>query len=134
MEARMAGLLADAAARAERYLDGLAARPVAPTSLALGNLKEFARPLQDQPIDPLRIIQELDEFGSPATVASAGGRFFRFVIGGSLPAALAANVLAGAWDQNTGLEIASPVNAALEKVCRGWLTSSSGSEKRRSVS
>jgi glutamate/tyrosine decarboxylase-like PLP-dependent enzyme len=54
-------------------------------------------------------------------VASAGGRFFGFVIGGCLPAALAANILAAAWDQNAVLEITSPVAAALEKVCRNWL-------------
>ncbi|HEX5131051.1 MAG TPA: pyridoxal-dependent decarboxylase, partial [Candidatus Krumholzibacteria bacterium] len=64
---------------------------------------------------------ELDRIGSPATIANAGGRYFGFVIGGSLPAAVAANVLAAGWDQNAGLEVASPVGTALEKVCRAWL-------------
>jgi glutamate/tyrosine decarboxylase-like PLP-dependent enzyme len=63
----------------------------------------------------------LDEIGSPATVATAGGRFFGFVVGASLPAALAANWLAGAWDQNTGLAVLSPINAKLEQVAMGWL-------------
>ena len=77
----MAGVLAEAAARAgRRYLDGLTARPVAPTSAALGNLVHFAQPLQDHPLDATRVLDELDDIGSPATVATAGGRFFGFVL------------------------------------------------------
>jgi glutamate/tyrosine decarboxylase-like PLP-dependent enzyme len=68
------------------------------------------------------VLEELDTIGSPATVANAGGRYFGFVIGGSLPAALAANILAAAWDQNAVLEVTSPLGAALEKVCRFWIT------------
>jgi glutamate/tyrosine decarboxylase-like PLP-dependent enzyme len=79
--------------------------------------------LQDEPLHPLAVIQELDEIGSPATVATAGGRFFGFVIGGSLPAALGANLLAGAWDQNAGLQISSPIASSLEEICRKWLVS-----------
>jgi glutamate/tyrosine decarboxylase-like PLP-dependent enzyme len=119
----MAGVLADAAARAWRYLDGLDARSVAPTSGSLIHLAKFAHPIQDDPIDPAEVIRELDEFGSPTTVGSAGGRYFGFVIGGSLPAALAANILAAAWDQNAVLEVSSPIAAELEKVSRGWLVS-----------
>jgi glutamate/tyrosine decarboxylase-like PLP-dependent enzyme len=119
----MAGVLADAAARAGRYLDGLDARSVAPTSVGLSNLGKFTQPLQDHPIDPSQVIRELDDIGSQATVATAGGRFFGFVIGGSLPAALGANILAAAWDQNAVLEASSPIAAELEKVSRGWLVS-----------
>jgi glutamate/tyrosine decarboxylase-like PLP-dependent enzyme len=115
-------LLTDAAARAGRYLEGVDARPVAPTQDALARLAELDVPLQDEPLDPAAVLAELDEIGSPATVASAGPRFYGFVIGGSLPAALAANVLAGAWDQNAGLRVASPVAAALEDVSAGWVT------------
>ncbi len=117
----MQSLLNDAAGRAARYLEGLQARKVAPLSSDLEALEGFFHPLQEDPIGPTQVLEELDRLGSPATVATAGGRFFGFVIGGSLPAALAANVLAGAWDQNAWGEVASPVGAALEKVCRDWL-------------
>ena len=122
MEVEVERLLMDAATRAARYLDEVQTRRVAPSAPSVEGLDGFFRPLQEQPMDAAAVLEELDAVGSPATIASAGGRFFGFVIGGSLPAALAANVLAGAWDQNAGLEAASPVAIALEKVCRGWLT------------
>src|SRR5574341_1979749 len=114
-------LLRDAAQRAARYLAGLDERPVAPTQEAVRGLSELDAPLPDGPGDPAEVLAELDEIGSPATVASAGPRFFGFVIGGSLPAALAANWLAAAWDQNAGLIAASPVAARLEEVALRWL-------------
>jgi glutamate/tyrosine decarboxylase-like PLP-dependent enzyme len=89
--------------------------------------------LQDEPLDPANVLAELDTLGSPATVASTGGRYFGFVTGGALPATLAANMLAGAWDQNAGLELGSPVNAHLEKVCRGWLLSLLGLPEQMEV-
>jgi glutamate/tyrosine decarboxylase-like PLP-dependent enzyme len=117
----MKELLNDAARRATRYLNSLEARRVSPAPEALAALEAFSGSLQDQPLNPRQVLAELDQYGSPATVASAGGRYFGFVIGGSLPAALAANLLAAAWDQNAGLEIASPVGAKLEQISREWL-------------
>jgi glutamate/tyrosine decarboxylase-like PLP-dependent enzyme len=63
----------------------------------------------------------LDEIGSPATMAMAGPRFFGFVIGGALPATVAANWLATAWDQNTGLYGPTPTTSQLEQIALDWL-------------
>jgi glutamate/tyrosine decarboxylase-like PLP-dependent enzyme len=117
----MERLLRDAANRAARYLETLPEGRVSPSPSALERLRELTIPLQEGPLDAAAVLEELDSIGSPAAVASAGGRYFGFVTGGSLPAALAANLLAAAWDQNAVLEVSSPVAAALEKVCRNWV-------------
>ena len=116
-------LLKDVASRATRYLDGVTQRRVFPSPAALRDLQGFMVELQDESIDPAKVLAELDALGSPATVASTGGRYFGFVTGGALPATLAANMLAAAWDQNAGLELNSPLASHLERVCRDWLVS-----------
>ncbi|MGH7957470.1 MAG: pyridoxal phosphate-dependent decarboxylase family protein, partial [Opitutaceae bacterium] len=70
---------------------------------------------------PAETLRLLDDLGSPATTAMAGPRFFGFVIGATLPVTLAANWLAGAWDQNTGLFRPTPGTAFLEQVSLRWL-------------
>ncbi|HUW14723.1 MAG TPA: aminotransferase class V-fold PLP-dependent enzyme [Anaerolineae bacterium] len=100
----------------------MSTRRVSPSSEALKRLELLDVPLQDEPMDPAAVLAELDEIGSPTTVATTGGRYFGFVVGGSLPAATAANMLAGVWDQNAG-RILSPVAASLEDVCIRWLIS-----------
>jgi glutamate/tyrosine decarboxylase-like PLP-dependent enzyme len=117
----MKELLADVSNRALRYLDGLDSRPVAPRVEDVERLTVLDGPLPEEPTDPGVVLQLLDEIGSPATVASAGGRYFGFVTGGTLPAALAANLLAGVWDQNAAYRSQSPAAAAFEDVCIGWL-------------
>src|SRR3954464_8574256 len=99
----MKELLADACSRATRYLDGLETRAVAPSATAVAALRAFDEPLPANPGSDADTLRMLDEIGSPATTAMAGPRFFGFVIGGSLPVTVAANWLAGAWDQNVGL-------------------------------
>jgi glutamate/tyrosine decarboxylase-like PLP-dependent enzyme len=117
----MSDLLDDAARRAKRYLASLGARPVAPARAALEALSAFDRPLPRKSSAAGEVLAELDELGSPATMASAGGRFFGFVIGGSLPVTVAASWLAAAWDQNAGLVVSSPINAALEEAALAWV-------------
>jgi glutamate/tyrosine decarboxylase-like PLP-dependent enzyme len=109
-------LLENASQRAIRYLEGLGERKVAPTSESVSGLARLGIDLPDNPKNPEEVIAELDGVVSPATMAMAGPRFFGFVIGGSLPAALAANWLAGAWDQNSGLYEVTPGTARLEEL------------------
>jgi glutamate/tyrosine decarboxylase-like PLP-dependent enzyme len=114
-------LLMDAARRAARYLDDLPDRPVAPSSETIREVEKLGGSMPEDPCDPLEVIRLLDEIGSPATTASAGPRFFGFVIGGSLPVTMAANWLAAAWDQNGGVRAASPMTAELEDIVLDWL-------------
>ena len=117
----MTNLLRTTAERAARYLAGLKDRGVAPTPEALANLGRLDEPLPEHPSDASAVIALLDEVGSPATMASAGGRFFGFVVGGTLPVTVAATSLAAAWDQNAGIVALSPIAARLEDVAMRWL-------------
>ena len=117
----MRTLLEDAARRAIAYVETLPSRDVAPSPAAVAGLRRLEEPLPDRPSDPHEALALLDEVCSPATMAMAGPRFFGFVIGGALPATVAASWLATAWDQNTGLEPVTPATAALGRVALGWL-------------
>lgn len=119
-------LLEDVTSRAVKYLDGLESRKVTPSSEAIARLSQLDRPLPEEPAPAEEVIRELDDLVSPATTGMAGSRYFGFVIGGSLPAALAANWLAGAWDQNTGLYQSTPGTSRIEQVALRWLLEALG--------
>ncbi len=113
-------LLEDAARRARRYLVALPERRVSPAPEDVDALTRFNEPLPDESSDAHQTLALLDELGGPGTVASMGGRYFGFVTGAALPAALAAHWLASAWDQNTALEVMSPAASAIENVALSW--------------
>ncbi|HYM66845.1 MAG TPA: aminotransferase class V-fold PLP-dependent enzyme [Patescibacteria group bacterium] len=115
------GLIRSAADRATRYLRDLPGRRVSPGEADVAQLAELGGVLPDEPVSDVETLELLDRVGSPATVASAGPRYFGFVTGGTLPVTVAANVLAAAWDQNAFGPVASPVGAELERVALEWL-------------
>ena len=117
----MRDLLESATTRAVRYLEGLDDRSVAPLPEALEAIHRLDEPLPEETTDPEQTIQMLDEIGSPASMAMAGPRFYGFVTGGSLPVSLAANWLAGAWDQNCVFYGITPAAAEIEAVALKWL-------------
>jgi len=114
-------LLEQTLAHAQRFLDSLPTRPVGATASLEEVRQAFDHPLPDNGIGSSRAIEELATRADPGLVASAGPRFFGFVIGGSHPAALAADWLTSTWDQNTGLYVISPTAAVLEEVAAKWL-------------
>ncbi|MEN6533447.1 MAG: pyridoxal-dependent decarboxylase [Bryobacteraceae bacterium] len=117
----MVDLLHHAAVRAIQYLQTIRERRVGPSEEAANRLAELDGPFPENPCSPEDVIEILDRAGSPATMGTAGGRFFGFVHGGSLPAPLAANWLAAAWDQNAALYATSPTAARLEEIALRWL-------------
>ncbi len=115
-------LLADAARRGANYLESLDRRPVFPQEADVDRLRGvLAGEMPDAPAKDAEVLAFLDEYGTPATVASAGGRYFGFVTGGSLPATLAAHVLASAWDQNSFSYVSSPAAWLFGETSLRWL-------------
>src|SRR3712207_6607491 len=114
-------LLDETASYATEFLDGLAERRVAPTATAEELRKQLGGPLPDKPHESRQVIADLIKGAEPGIMATPSGRFFGFVIGGSLSAALAADWLASTWDQNAGLYAAAPAASVIEEVCGAWL-------------
>jgi glutamate/tyrosine decarboxylase-like PLP-dependent enzyme len=103
------------------FLNGLDDRPVAARTDVDQVAEALGGPLQEQSLDPLEVVEELVAAAEPGLVAMPSGRFFGWVIGGVLPAALGADWLTSAWDQNAGLLVSSPAAAGAERVATGWL-------------
>jgi len=114
-------LLAEAGLRARSYLSTIWDRPVAPPAAALAGLGRLDFPLPPEGVDPAAVLRMIDEAGSPATMASAGPRYFGFVTGGALPVAVAVSWLLAAWDQNIGLSVMSPAGARLDDLALRWV-------------
>ena len=105
----------------KKYIARAAERNVAPTKEALKDLSNFDESLPGKTTPASEVIEMLDKYGSPATVTSTGGRFFGFVIGSVFPSAMAANMLAAAWDQNSGIRASSPIGIKLDEIALDWL-------------
>ena len=114
-------LLHEVANRATAYLAGLKTRTIAPAPESLERLGDLDGPLPENSTPPEEVLELADRYGSPATVACTGGRYFGFVVGGSVPAALAVNWLAGVWDQNAMCNASSPVSGRIEEIALRWL-------------
>jgi glutamate/tyrosine decarboxylase-like PLP-dependent enzyme len=103
------------------YADAVRGRNVFPTPDAVADLEKFMEALPESTGNAADVIEQLHRYGSPASVAQTGGRYYGFVNGGVIPASLAARWLSDFWDQNTALFVMSPIAAKLEDVCESWL-------------
>jgi hypothetical protein len=101
--AGMKNLLEQGKSYAYDYVDNVQNRTVFPTEDTINRLEVFHEPLPEESCNPSEILRLLHEYGSPATVAQTGGRYFGFVNGGVLPTAVAAKWLTDVWDQNSAL-------------------------------
>lgn len=106
---------------ARAYLDTLPTLPVWPRKSYEEMVERATQPLQDESIAAEKVVDELAHWVEPGLSATASGRFYGFVIGGVVPAALGADWLTSVWDQNTGLLSITPAASAAETVASGWL-------------
>jgi glutamate/tyrosine decarboxylase-like PLP-dependent enzyme len=114
-------LLRRTAEIAAAYVDSLDERPVYPQVEPEELREALGGPLPEEPLAAGKVVEELAAAAEPGLVAMGSGRYFGFVIGGALPAALAADVLTSAWDQNAGLYVGGPSASVVEEVAREWL-------------
>jgi glutamate/tyrosine decarboxylase-like PLP-dependent enzyme len=118
---RFAGPLGVALRHALEHVEGLRERPVDATATLEELRRRIDVPLTEGGLPAEQVIEELVRAAEGGIVGSAGPRFFGFVIGGSLPAALAADWMTSAWDQNAGLSVIGPAAALVEEVAGAWL-------------
>jgi glutamate/tyrosine decarboxylase-like PLP-dependent enzyme len=114
-------LLRRTAEIAANFVESLDERPVWPPAGVDALTDALGGELPEGPSDPLAVIEELARAADPGVVASPGGRYFGFVVGGSLPAALAADWLASTWDQNLGLLALGPSALVMENTAGRWI-------------
>ena len=117
----LSDLFQRAAGAAAEFRSSLATRPVAPPVDRAGLAAAFGGPLPAEPTAPDDVLEQLVRAAGPGLMASAGPRFFGFVVGGALPAATAADMLAAGWDQNAFNAVLSPAAAAAEEAAGDWL-------------
>ena len=120
-EQQLKTLFNQAQSHAFEYSDNALERNVFPSAQALTDLAQFDEPLPANSADAESILKQLHRYGSPASVAQTGGRYFGFVNGGILPVTLATKWLTDFWDQNTALHAMSPITSKLEDICEQWL-------------
>src|SRR3954470_12401950 len=106
---------------AKHYIEELPDYPVFPSPTAIQYLEKLDTPLQEESLEADAVLALLEYVGSPATVKSTGGRYYGFVTGGCLPAALSAKLMATVWDQNAAMTVMSPVASKLEMIAGRWL-------------
>lgn len=126
LKSHPADLLHLAAEKAIHYVENAGARRVGPSSSDFNALAGFHEPFPSSPSDPADTLRQLDDLGSPATTAMTGGRYFGFVNGGIVPAALAASWLGAAWNQNASFRVMSPVAVELEDIVLQWICEALG--------
>ena len=132
-DAERAAAMRRAAALAEDHLRHRGERPVWPRVTFDDMVAALGGELPEGPSDPTQVVEELAKAAEPGITAMSSGRFFGFVIGGTHPAALGADWLASAWDQNAGLTASAPANAACEAVAGSWLLDLLGLPEQASV-
>jgi glutamate/tyrosine decarboxylase-like PLP-dependent enzyme len=115
-----------ATARSMEWIESIPDRDVAPRTNVDAMKKAFDQPFPQEGIDPVDVVDELATLAEPGLMAMPSGRFFGWVIGGTLPAALGADVLVSSWDQNAAMRYASPATAAIEEVAGVWLVDALG--------
>ena len=114
-------LFRQVADHAADFVETLETRPIRADADVEELTSSLGGPLPEGPTDPRAVIASLVEKVEPGLCATPSGRFFGFVIGGAVPAAVAADMLASAWDQNAGLYVSGPAASVVEEVCRVWL-------------
>lgn len=126
-------VLTAAADAARTYIASLPSRPVRASASVEELRAALGGPLADDGRDPAQVVAELARAADPGLVASAGPRYFGFVVGGSVPAAVGADWLTSAWDQNAGIYVLSPAAAVVEEIAAGWVLELLGLPKSASV-